>query len=671
MTECSRRHDAESEPMTSRQPYVDGASSTLSVTTLRVPYADIAEDPLPLVDTTLESPFGLVEELPEAIRDGASFGWPRSLHPYLMQNRYDRERVDTDLECVVLENEHLRARFLPQLGGRLWSLVDLSTGRELLYRNAVIQPANLGLRNAWFAGGVEWNIGTKGHSPHTASPLHAASVHGPGGVPTLRMWEFERLRRVVFQIDARLPPGSRALHVYVRVQNPNADAVPMYWWSNAAVPERSDLRVIAPASRAYTTACDETLREVPIPVHESIDRTWPIRSTYAADYFFDLSHRSRPWITAVDGSGHGLGQVSTDRLIGRKLFCWGTGPGGRRWQRWLSPDGGAYVEIQAGLAATQLEHRMMPAGDSWSWVEAYGDVATDPSISHGDDWEAVTDHLDERMDRLASATALSDAFDQAEELADTSPTALLCRASGWGALEREARTVTGEPWISESGTPFTAETTGPDQQLWRELLHGDPGAGTALLHADPQKPPRSYVVGDVWSRLLSQCPASWARDYHLGVLAHAAGDLGAAHQRYSASVAQQPTAWALRGLAGIASTQGDCPTASALLRQATSLAPGEPAVVCAAVTAALEAGDGSAALELVDRAPPQLQRLGRLRLLEARAALACGDHARVALVLASSVVVPDLREGETSLSDLWLQLHPDQPIPAEYDFRMR
>ena len=43
------------------------------------------------------------------------------------------------------------------------------------------QPANLALRNAWISGGVEWNIGTRGHSPTTMDTLHAASVDGPDG----------------------------------------------------------------------------------------------------------------------------------------------------------------------------------------------------------------------------------------------------------------------------------------------------------------------------------------------------------------------------------------------------------------------------------------------------------------------------------------------------------
>ncbi|MEP6665057.1 MAG: DUF5107 domain-containing protein [Nocardioidaceae bacterium] len=646
--------------------------STLSVTTLRVPCAPIGEqDPIPLLDRTLESSFVLGNDLPEHIREGASFGTPRSLHPYLIQNRYNRDRIVTDMDCIVLENEHLRARFLPQLGGRLWSLVDLATGHELLYQNEVIQPANLALRNAWFAGGVEWNIATKGHSPHTASPVHGARVTGPDGVPTLRFWEFERLRRVVFQVDVRLPPGSRALHVYVRIQNPNAEAVPMYWWSNAAVPAREHVRVLAPATRAFTTAYDETVHAVTVPVHESTDQTWPGRSQYAADYFFDLSHRPRPWIAAVDPSGHGLGQVSTDLLAGRKLFCWGTRAGGRRWQDWLSPEGGSYLEIQAGLAATQFEHVTMPARAHWSWLEAYGDVAADPTIAHGDDWQGAIDHVDDRMDQLISPSAMTMAYEQATALADVAPTAILCQASGWGALERESRTQTGEGWVDETGSPFATETMGPDQDVWRQLLSENPSNKAALFHADPLTPPASYVIGDEWASRLGRSPSSWARDYHLGVLAHATGDLAAAHEWYSASLAQQPTAWALRGQGRIAAEQGDHQTAADLLMAAAALAGHEPSVVIEAITAALAVDDGSGALELIEAAPVPLRDLGRMRLLEVQAALASGDRDRAAKALATAAVVPDIREGETSLSDLWLQLRPAEPIPAEFDFRMR
>jgi tetratricopeptide (TPR) repeat protein len=608
--------------------------------------------------------------VPGPIHERARIGRPRSLFPYLMQNRYGRERRPTDLRCVVLENEHLRARFLPDLGGRLWSLTDLTTGRELLYSNPVVQPANLALRNAWFAGGVEWNIGTRGHSPHTASPLHTGQLTTLDGTQVLRMWEFERLRQVVYQVDAWLPPESRALYVHVRIRNPNVDTVPMYWWSNTAVPERDDVRVLAPADRAYASAYDGTVRVVDIPGPGPTDRTWPTRSPHSADYFFDLARAARPWIAAVDGSGHGLAQTSTPRLVGRKLFCWGTGRGGRGWQDWLSPDGGRYLEIQAGLAATQYEHVMMPAGATWSWVEAYGAIDADPTICHGADWPAATARVQARVQALAPDDELSEQLARATAFADQAPQVMVGEGSGWGALEREVRQRAGTAWLDETGTPFPDSTMGPQQEVWRDLLRDGAGAAN-LAGADPAVPPGSYVAGDAWDDLLTGAAPSWARDYHLAARAHAAGDLSTAHKHYSASLDRERSAWALRGLALVAAEQGDHGTARDLLRAAVDIAPDEPTLRYEAVGAALQAGDASVALDLIDSAPPSQSARGRLRLLETQAALARGDNAHAARLLASDLEVPDIREGETSLAVLWERTHPDRPVPAAYDFRMR
>src|SRR5690606_8669325 len=85
--------------------------------------------------------------------------------PYLDQDGYSADEEPRDHATIVLENEHLTATFLPGLGGRLWSLIDRDSGRELLHQNEAIRFRNLALRNAWFAGGVEWNIGMIGHSP--------------------------------------------------------------------------------------------------------------------------------------------------------------------------------------------------------------------------------------------------------------------------------------------------------------------------------------------------------------------------------------------------------------------------------------------------------------------------------------------------------------------------
>ncbi|WP_327091500.1 DUF5107 domain-containing protein [Nonomuraea sp. NBC_01738] len=364
------------------------------------------------------------------------YGQPRTLLPYTMQDGYSRARRERDLPVVVLENDHLTATFLPSYGGRLWSLVHRGTGRELLHRNPMLQPANLALRDAWLAGGVEWNLGATGHWPLTCEPLHAVSALRDDGTPMLRMYEYERMRGLLVVIDAWLPAGSELLFVRVSIHNQSQAEVPVYWWSNIAVPEARDIRVVAPAAQAHHFDYTAKLHLVDFPELGGVDRSYPARVATAADYFFEIPAGERRWVAALDREGAGLVQVSTERLRGRKLFHWGTGAGGSRWQEWLSGPGSTYLEIQAGLARTQLEHVPMPAATTWTWAEAYGLLQADPARVHGP-WPEARAAAGEALAALVSPEALERA---AAEPVVTAVTRLEY-GSGWPALEAAAGTL--------------------------------------------------------------------------------------------------------------------------------------------------------------------------------------------------------------------------------------
>ena len=42
--------------------------------------------------------------------------------PYTLQDNYDTPEEELTFQSAVLENEYLKAVFLPEIGGRLWSL---------------------------------------------------------------------------------------------------------------------------------------------------------------------------------------------------------------------------------------------------------------------------------------------------------------------------------------------------------------------------------------------------------------------------------------------------------------------------------------------------------------------------------------------------------------------
>ena len=152
-------------------------------------------------------------------------GWGRvnGILPYTIRNNYNREKKEKAWKACVLENEHIRATFLPQLGARLWSLIDKHTGRDLLHCNPVFQPCNLGLRNAWISGGVEWNLGMIGHTPFTVDSLYAERLEMDDGTPVIRFYQYERVRHLIYRLEAVLPDDSRHLYVRVRIDNAGDD----------------------------------------------------------------------------------------------------------------------------------------------------------------------------------------------------------------------------------------------------------------------------------------------------------------------------------------------------------------------------------------------------------------------------------------------------------------
>jgi hypothetical protein len=642
-------------------------ASTLSFTTITLDMAELGpQSPLPVVTAELDQPYRIGDGVPEELQAAARYGQVPNMFPYLMQDGYSRERTTHEVPAVVLENSKLRAVVLPTLGGRLWELFDKASGKHLLHTHGTLQFANIALRKAWFAGGLEWNIGTRGHSPTTCDPLHTAVVKAPEGHDVLRMWEFERLREVVFQVDMWLPEDSDVLLTAVRIRNPHDHGVPMYWWSNAAVPETAETRVIAPATEAFGSDYTTDIARVRPTEHQGMDATWLVNSPSAADFFFDIEPGHRHWITAVDHDGDGLAMLSTSLLRGKKLFVWGQGDGGKRWQEWLSPGAGPYAEIQAGLAQTQFEHLVMPARAEWSWVEAYGNARLDPGTSHGEDWDAAVSHASTRLGDLVPDAELEDALAEATRNYALPPDEMLVEGSGWGALESARRRCSGSAWLDESGTPFAdGETTGATEETgpWHSLLEGGNFTGA-----------ESFVVGADWEELLGKDGGAEAR-FHLATMQHARQDLAAAITGYSGALAagtlsHRSRVLVQRGRALALLATNNVDEGLTELAAASRLEPSNVPLLSEAMTLSIRHGNPAQAVALAADAPVGMSDVGRVRFLTALALAGVGSRQQAAEVLRNGVEIPDIREGEDGIADLWQEVCPGEPVPASYRFGM-
>jgi tetratricopeptide (TPR) repeat protein len=421
-------------------------------------------------------------------------------------------------------------------------------------------------------------------------------------------------------------------------------------------------------------------------VSDGSDLTYPARSTAAGDHFFEIGDGDRRWIAALDADGAGLVQTSTDLLRGRKLFQWGTGAGGDHWQEWLSGPGSQYLEIQAGLARTQLEHLPLAARSSLSWVEGYGMLEADPAAVHSEDWDRAVSAVAGSLESLMPRRRLDRAHDRCAAWQDAEPGAVLQAGSGWGALERRLRQDRGDEWPLLPGTPFPDETLGAAQRPWLDLLRTGRMEQGSIARA-----PVSYQTSRRWTRLL-EAASGWLPLLHLGVLRTAEGDPAGAADAWSRSLDACPTAWAHRNLAALAARDGDRPAALGHYQVAVAMRPDLLPLALEYVDLLLDAGDASQAVEVLEDLPAASRRAGRTRLAEARVALRAGDLARCGDLLRTGVEVPDLREGDDALHDLWWDFRaalaaaergrPVDPalraevaetveVPRRYDFRMR
>ena len=616
-------------------------------------------------------------------------GMINTLLPYTLQDHYGRERKTRAFHAAILENDKLRAVFLPELGGRLWSLYHKGLQRELLYVNPVYQPANLALRNAWFSGGVEFNIGIRGHNPLTCSPMHAVRMEAKDGTPVLRMYEYERIRGVAYRMDFTLPEGSETLFMRVTIENTEDKEKYMYWWSNIAVPETPDTRILAPCDSAlqtfYREGCNmvDTV-SIPHPMGDGFDCSYPAYGPKSRDYFFRIPKEHAKWVAAAEKDGRGLLQFSTHELRGRKLFLWGRGRGGRNWNRWLCGEDKPYIEIQAGLAQTQYEHIPMAAKSTFTWVEGYTALNCEPDKLHGD-YSAAIGTVDAYLaPRMPAETEMHALFEGIK------PVETLMHGSGWGCVENLLRKACCKAPVSTE-LPFEEASIGKNEALWHALIT------TGEMPEQPlDEPPASHFVSpDILPLMENQIKkgkAHAALYLHYGTALYANERTEEAYAAYEKSAALKENAWAYRNLSMLEKNErGNMDKALVWMRKALAVNKSDRGLILNAAQLMLAAERYEEWTELFANLDDKLRGVGRLQLYTAIALIRLARYEEAAGIVNADFVLNDIEEGEVSLSAVWFDLYrhlvkgaecdadentlrrlveEQYPLPMHLDFRM-
>ena len=142
-------------------------------------------------------------------------------------------------------------------------------------------------------------------------------------------------------------------------------------------------------------------------------------------------------------------------------------------------------------------------------------------------------------------------------------------------------------------------------------------------------------------------------------------------EAWAAAYALEPDSWlALRNIAAASGLLGDPERSANQYLRALDLMPDVAQLRLEATEALIAANRFPEAVALAQAAPAS-SFAGRFRFLQAWAAVLHGEIGLAESILDSGLEVADLREGEVSLSDLWLLCRNDHPdVPFVYDFRL-
>lgn len=607
------------------------------------------------------------------------YGALKTVYPYRQRNSYTRELEEREIPVAILENKYLKATFLTSLGGRLWSLIDKTTGKNLLYTNDVIRPSNLSVRNAWFSGGVEWNIGVIGHTPFTTEQVFVSELETPEGDPVLRIYEYERIRGVTWQIDFWLTQESRYLMCRVRIQNDNDSLCPMYWWSNIAVPEHKGGRFIVPANEAYThSELDGSVIKVDTPIVKGTDISYYGDIPTAVDYFFDVTDIKEKYIASFDREGYGLFQASTSKMRGRKLFSWGHSNGAKKWQGFLTESAGDYIEIQAGVERTQYGCLPMPPKTVWEWIEVYGAVQVEPE-SLFSSYENASTEVTSQVDKIVDYSKLEIILKETKESIAKKPSSkVICRGTGYGALENLRRKAQN---IKQMSPQLDFCNIDDDNRQWVNLLENG-----CFMEQDIHKVPDSYMSQDEWFDLLSKSVGgknenNWYAWYQLGLMNINRENYLNAKICIEKSLKIEETSWAYHALAVISDITGESVDIEDYILKSISMNPNDLSMAKEGLHILLKSKLYTEILDISKLLSSNILNDGRIQMLICAANLYTGNVDEADLIMNSGdgLLVPDIREGEELLGELWIEIEKkknpsareeDLHIPIKFDFRM-
>jgi tetratricopeptide (TPR) repeat protein len=440
------------------------------------------------------------------------------IYPLPFIDRIAEVKCDVEWDAIYLENEFLEAMILPQIGGRIHSLRDKTNGYDVIYNQAVIKPALVGLAGPWISGGIEFNW-PQHHRPATFMPVDVEIENHADGAVTVWLGDHEPMARMKGMHGACLHPGRAFLELKVRAYNRTPLVQTFLWWANVATRVHEGYQSFFPPDVYYVADhARRSMSEYPlcqghyygvnygersrsgVPPAESPAQFIPPASGGGRSLDYppnDLSwYANIPVPTSYMCMGSkedffggydyfanaGIVHIADHRIApGKKQWTWGNHEFGYAWDRNLTdPDErgefAPYVELMAGVFTdNQPDFSFLQPGETKTWSQYWYPIQMIGAAQHANLDAAASLHLSGNKIRIG--ISVTSRFANAEII-----------------LESGSRQVFRRTYDLAPGNPFLEEVALVRSGLKGELtLRVRDSAGHEIISYTPRKRARGDV----------------------------------------------------------------------------------------------------------------------------------------------------------------------------------
>jgi len=311
------------------------------------------------------------------------------VYPYHRFDGFTTTPVQKEWKVVELENDYIRLLILPEIGGKIWTAIEKSTGKSFLYDNHVIKFRDIAMRGPWTSGGLESNFGIIGHTPNCSTPVDYTTRKDEDGGVTCIIGALDLLTRSNWRMEIHLPRDKAFFTTRAYWFNQTAVSQPYYHWMNAGLKAGGNLEFIYPGTKYIG--------------HEGEYADWPINRQNGKNLAcYEQNNFGGPksyhvFGTYTDFSGaywhdDRMGMIrygAHDDKAGKKIWIWGLSRQGMIWEKMLTDHDGQYVEVQSGRlfnqnadksSITPFKHRSLLPYESDTWIEYWYPVLATKGI---------------------------------------------------------------------------------------------------------------------------------------------------------------------------------------------------------------------------------------------------------------------------------------------------